>query len=111
MLERLWNTITDPLTWSRMWEDFLTVVSKGTPPIYVQYLIATVIFLAYMFFFHDPKRSRIRGTRQWMISVPGLIYSISLVFITAGGLESVSFLLNPDTYYQALMRVKSQIPH
>ncbi len=109
MLARFWNTLTDPLIWSRLWEDFVTVVTHGTPPIYVQYLIATVIFLAYVLFFHDRKKDRIRGLKRWIIFVPGLIYGLSLVVITAGGMNFMGKMLNPQTYKQPLVTIRESV--
>lgn len=109
MLEHFWYAITDPMTWRRMWEDFLTLVTQGTPPVYVQYLIATVIFLAYLLFFYDPKRERLKGIRRRILFIPGLIYSISLIIITFGGLNFLGTAINPETYNKPLLTIKEKI--
>jgi hypothetical protein len=110
-MARILEIMTDPSFWSRMWTEIVRVLSSGSPPVYVQYLIITVIYLAYLLFVFDPRRVRNMPLSKWLGNPTSLVYFLAIIIVTAGGLDFLKAVSDPQTYVETLESMKpTRIP-
>jgi len=103
--------LKDPAFWSGMWEDVKSVLTRGTPPVYVQYLIATVIYLSYLLFIHDPRRAKRMPLSRWLGNPTSLVYFATIIAITLGATNAIIAGTDPNTYVRTLEDMRpSRIP-
>ncbi len=89
--------LQDPVFWSGLWHDITSVLMSGTPPVYVQYLIVTTVYLAYLLFVYDPRRVRNMPLSKWVGNPFSLLYFAALIVITAGVTDLMNKAMDPST--------------
>ncbi len=99
-MSQVFEMLGDPDFWHGLWNDIVTVMMSGTPPVYVQYLMVTTIYLAYLLFVYDPRRVRNMPLAKWIGNPTSLVYFVALIVITLGVSDVVTHATDPETIRQ-----------